>query len=303
MNQKFAVLVVLAALMLAGCTTTSEPEPLPESQIKKITLTTGEGNFTGPSNVIDWSTQNWLLGEAPPTWNYDFGGSVRILTAYANVTFDFPNPVVGGGARTELTSWHGVDEGAGGTMSSHRFFDNDDQFLGGEVTAAFNLEIPAGGLIVRESAAYAFAIGHYYTDGVGVNAPAASGVVDLTYEAITGNTTWLEPVHNQVSLEGGYCLSSIDVNADLVVDLAVESLNGLRILIEGDNEILGDVDFMVSVAGERIMHGASPGAFEMVELGPEGLERFAIGDKLELMIFNCQPQVSNIDWSIQWAQA
>lgn len=294
-------IVLLVALALAGCITDAPlQETLPDAEPTKLTITTGEGNFTGPSSTIDWSTQQWILGEAPPTWHYDFDGAVRILSAYANVTYQFPNPVFGGGVRTELTTWHGVNEGAD-YMSSHRFFDHDDQFTGGEVTAFFDMEIPAGGLIVHDAATYAFAIGHYYMDGVGPNAPTALGVVDLVYEPIE-TPTWNPPTIQQVSLEGGYCVAPLAVNADHVVQLPVESKNGLRIMISGNNQILGDVDFLVNGNDGRIMHGASPGAFEMVELGPHGLAPFEIGDTIELMIFNCQPQVSTIEWSVQWAQ-
>lgn len=296
---------ILAILLLAGCAEApvDDAESKADSKVTKITITTGDGNFTGPSNIIDWSTQNWLLGDEPPTWNYQFDAPVRILSAFANVTYDFPNPVIGGGVRTELTTWHGVDEGDGARMSSHRFFNHDDQYTGGQVIANFDMEIPAGGLIVREGASYAFAIGHYYVDAIGPNAPAATGIVDLVYEEIAPAANWMGFTNQEVSLEGGLCLAPLDINAQITTEIAVESLEGLRIAISGNNEISGDVDFMVYVDGERIMHGASPGALEMVELGPQGLAGLQVGDKLEFMIFNCQPQLSTIDWSIQWAQA
>lgn len=301
--MKIIIPALLVALAFAGCTSET-PSSFENNEGEVLqpmtkTLVLGE-DLTGHNGILDWSTQDWLLGNAPPTYEYQFNETVRITSAIAEIEYNFPNLVIGGGVRTELTTWHGI-RADGDYMTAHRFYDAPDQHAGGVLTGLFDMEIPAGGLLIPAGNSYVFSVGHYYTDGIGPNAPQATGYVDITYETATA-PMFSEPTRSATSLQGGLCAVPADINARLDVPLSIESTEGLRIRVEGNNGILGDVDFFVSGPEGTMMHGAGPGSIEDVTIGPEGFGNLTVGDEVTLTVFNCHPQLSDIDYHIYWAQ-
>ncbi|MGB1696932.1 MAG: hypothetical protein ACPHK8_00870 [Thermoplasmatota archaeon] len=301
MNQKACTAAVLAAVLAIGFSGCVADETTPRPGGPKVMhLETGR-ELIGGTETIDWNTLDWLQGIEPPTWEYEPEAPIRILHAYANVTYEFPQPLLGGGVRTDLTTWHGYKDEHGAFMSSHRFFDHTDQNPE-TVTAYFDMEMPRGGLAIGAGQTYAVSIGHYYTDGKGDAAPTAHANVTIVYEPLTP-VNYARAGQASIELLGGLCVVPADIDAQHSFELPIESLQGFYFTTMQNRANLGDVDFVVHWNGERIMHGAGPGRWENVTLTEAGMADMNLGDILEVTVFNCHPNLNQITYAWGWGQA
>ncbi len=304
---------LLLALLLSGCLGATEPtvedmaSEAPAALIG-LNLTANQALLPAaePGRVpLGWSMAEYTRGTLPPVWlSAPMERDMLIQSGAVALSFA-PNPAsVSLLARPEFTAWFGVEDRFG----THLFFDGPSVMRADEVfTAAADLPLPPGGLVIPAGERVALRVASYMADG------EQADVIDLVVgdsDAPSQLTLMMRPVELapaaevQILDERGAFLGTRCGVADPTntatetypLEVPVGAL-GVRV----DLKRLGgtgapDLDFLIlDRQGEVVWGGEGSGGDEAALLLGPNMDAVGAGS-WSLYVFSCQPQV--VDYEV-----